>query len=96
MGTSVSFINRNSFDPELTHAMSAALDSAWVQLVAAGRAQTMPYMAATTREGMASAILELARKGVSDPQQLTAAALMAALAARASRDAQQAHQATAP
>jgi hypothetical protein len=69
----------HAFDPDTTHAMSAALDSAWQQLAASGHVETMPYRAAAARESMASAILMQARKGVSDPQLLFGAAITAVL-----------------
>ena len=80
MASILPFITVNAFGPEMTHAMSAAMDSAWQQLSASGRAETMPFRADVTRERMASAIITEARKGVTDPQKLVAAAMGVILA----------------
>jgi hypothetical protein len=86
------FIAVNSFSPDMTRAMSAAMDSAWEQLAVAGHVETMPFRADVTRERMASAIIAQARKGVSDPQQLVAAAITVILSERRVRTAQMADQ----
>jgi hypothetical protein len=80
MGSILPFIAINAFDPEMTHAMSSAMQSAWEQLAASGRVETMPFRADVTRERMASAIINEARQGVTDPGRLTAAALGVILA----------------
>jgi hypothetical protein len=67
MTSIIPFIVVNPFDPEATHAMSAAFDSAWEQLAAAGHVETMPFRADVTRERMATGIIQAARKGVTDP-----------------------------
>jgi hypothetical protein len=81
------FIAINSFDPEMTQTMSAAFDSAWEQLAVAGHVETMPFRADVTRERMASAIIQEAHKGITDPGKLTAAALMVILSERRARAA---------
>jgi hypothetical protein len=68
-------IRHNSFDPEMTGTMLVAMDSAWVQLAASGRVETMAFRAEATRDRMASAILDQARKGITDPGILTAVAI---------------------
>jgi hypothetical protein len=87
MGSILPFIPVNFFDPEMTRLMSAALDSAWEQLQSAGHVETMPFRADVTRERMASAIIEQARKGVTDPGKLTGAALSVILSERRVRAA---------
>jgi hypothetical protein len=79
MGSFLPFVAINAFDPEMTQAMSAAMDSAWQQLAASGRVETMPFRASVTKERMASAVLQEARKGITDPQKLVAAAMMVIL-----------------
>jgi hypothetical protein len=79
MGSIRPFVTVNAFDPEMTQAMSAAMDSAWQQLAASGRVETMPYRASVTKERMATAILHEARKGVPDAQKFVAAAMMVIL-----------------
>ena len=87
MGSIIPFITINSFDPEMTRAMSAAFDSAWEQLAAAGHAATMPFRADVTRERIASAVIREARKGVSDPQKLVIAGMTVILRERQDRTA---------
>ena len=82
MASITPFIPVSSFGPEITHAMSAAMDSAWEQLAVAGCVETMPFRADVTRERMASAIIAQARKGVIDPQRLVATAITVILSER--------------
>jgi hypothetical protein len=81
----ISFTSVDAFTPETTAVMSAAFDSAWVQLAAAGRVETTPFRAEATRERIASAIIGEARKGITDPGILVAAALASAFAEHLSR-----------
>jgi hypothetical protein len=81
MGSRHPGIRSESFDPDMTEAMRAALDSAWQQL-SVGHVETMPYRVKAARECMATAILDHAREGVSDPQLLVAAAMTALFSPR--------------
>jgi hypothetical protein len=96
MGSILPFLPINSFDPEMTRAMSAAFDSAWEQLAAAGHAETMPFRADVTRERIASAIIREARKGVSDPQKLVIAGMTVILRERRERMARKIGQPEQP
>ena len=59
----------------MTRIMSRALDLAWDALVTAGHAATTPYRAVSTRNRMARAIIEHAKKGVTDPDRLASFAI---------------------
>jgi hypothetical protein len=87
MGSSLPFVAVDALDPETTRTMSAAMESAWQQLAASGRVETMPFRADVTRERMANAIITEARSGVTDPQKLVAAAMMVILRERQIRAA---------
>lgn len=87
MGSIINFTRIDAFTPETIAVMSAAFDSAWEQLVAAGRVETMPFRAEMTRERIASAIIGEARKGITDPGILVAAALANTLAEQMPRRA---------
>lgn len=85
MESNIAFPGCGTFTPEMTAAMSTAFDSAWEQLAAAGRVETMPFRAAMTRDRMASSVIEAARKGITDPGVLVAVALTTVLGERGRR-----------
>jgi hypothetical protein len=79
VGSVIPLSSVNSFNPEMVRTMSAAFDSAWQQIAAARRSDTMLLPADATRERVARAIIKEARKGVTDPGRLVAVAMAAAL-----------------
>jgi hypothetical protein len=63
-----------SFDPEATHAMGEAFDSAWRDLEASGIFSSQ-FPAKWTRDQIAKCIITMAERGERDPDHLTKDAL---------------------
>jgi hypothetical protein len=59
-----------AFDPESISALSAALDDAWERLRQSGSECTRPAYARAMREVVAKRIIELAKRGITEPKEL--------------------------
>lgn len=60
-----------SFDPEATHAMGAAFDSAWDDLEASGNIFSPQFTADWARKKIATRIINMALRGERDPDRLS-------------------------
>ena len=63
------------FDPEATHAMGAAFDSAWEDLEASGNIFSPQFTADWARKKLAERILTMVLRGERDPDHLSDDAL---------------------
>jgi len=63
------------FDPEATHAMGAAFDSAWEDLEASGNIFSPQFTAHWARDKIAKRIINMALRGERDPDRLSDDAL---------------------
>ena len=59
-----------SFDPEATHAMGVAFDSAWHDLEASGNIFSPQFTADWARKRIATRIINMALRGERDPDRL--------------------------
>ena len=64
-----------SFDPEATHAMGVAFDSAWDDLEASGNIFSPQCTAGWARKTIATRIINMALRGERDPDRLSDDAL---------------------
>jgi hypothetical protein len=64
-----------SFDPEATHAMGAAFDSAWQDLEASGNIFSPQFTADWARKTIATRIINMVHRGERDPHRLSDDAL---------------------
>ena len=67
--------NEKSFDPEATHAIGAAFDSAWQDLQASGNIFSSQLTADWAREKIAKRVINMAQHGERDPDRLSCDAL---------------------
>jgi hypothetical protein len=68
-GSAVGYIEE-FFDPEATHAMGAAFDSAWHDLTASGDIFSSQFPAHRAREKIAKRIIDMAQRGERDADRL--------------------------
>jgi hypothetical protein len=59
-----------AFDPETISALSAALEDAWCRLKQSGSECTRPAYARAMREVVAKRVIELAKRGITEPKEL--------------------------
>jgi hypothetical protein len=64
-----------SFDPEATHAMGVAFDSAWQDLEASGNIFSSQFTADWARKKIATRIINMVHRGERDPDRLSDDAL---------------------
>ena len=62
---------QKSFDPEATHALGAAFDSAWQDLQASGDIFSSQFTADWARDKIAKRSINMAQRGESDPDRLS-------------------------
>jgi hypothetical protein len=60
------------FDPETIQLLAAAFDDAWDRIEKSGSRFARPAYSRATREIIAKRIIEMAQRGVKDPQALAA------------------------